>query len=94
MIVKMQHSRPTVNSEVCAKLLLKTQKSTVWRLPALADSLGFIRSSTRVQDSGRSKDFLPNHTAPSDQLAFYEIDWLNTTSVKKGTFISSPSHVA
>lgn len=81
MTVKTQQSRPTVSLEVCAKLLLKTQKSTVCRLPclsfliALTDSLGFIRSSVRVQDPGRCKDFLLNDTAPSDQLAFYKLDW-------------------
>lgn len=80
MIAKTQQSRPTVSSEVHAKLLGFQEKSVVCRLPCLsfliapADSLDYVRSSVGVQDPGRHKDFLLNHTAPSDQFAFYELD--------------------
>lgn len=67
--------------EVMCKASLEKPESTVCRLPcpsfltALADSVGSFRTSVRVQDPGRGKDFPLNHTAPADQLAFYELDW-------------------
>lgn len=74
MIVKTQQSRPAVGLEVLCKASLEKQKPTVCRLAcpsfltALADSMGSISSSVRIQDPGRRKEPL-NHAAPPDQLS-------------------------